>query len=379
MTQPVSISEVQADYQDTEKSTAQTVKEMGRHVQSALHDPAVNQAAADACGWGYDPTTRCVKVWKWLKRNVRFLSDEAQLQATLGRGDELELLIAPSVMVRADVKAGDCDDFTMLACAMLSCLGVPSLIKTFKADRTEPWRWSHVCAAAVLEDGSIFPIDASHGDYPGWEVPMVDQFEVALWDMNGNRVGGKKGMQSRRGLGNYQKESSWTGDPMTTVGGPAAGPYPSLDLMRYYYPGPSRKAGLGAIARGKYRGMGACVGGFDEFGDACTDFTPITSDPTATAAAINYLYNNPGNTTLPSTLPGASGTINWASIIGNLTAAGTKLGSQALATPGTTILPNGTIIQGTPQGTSNFSFGGISSSTLLLIAAALGLVLVLKK
>ena len=377
MTQPVSISEVQADYQDTEKSTAQTVKEMGRHVQSALHDPAVYQAAAECVGaWAWRKATAS-NVWRWLKNNVQFLSDEAQLQATLGRGDELELLIAPSVMLRADVKAGDCDDFTMLACAMLSCLGVPPLIKTFKCDRTEPWRWSHVCAAAVLEDGSIFPIDASHGDYPGWEVPARDQFETALWDMNGNKVGGQK--MRGRGLGNYQKECSWTGNPMTTVSGPAAVPYPSLDLMRYYYPGPSRKVGLAAIARGKYRGMGACVGGFDEFGDACTDFTPITSDPTATAAAINYLYSNPGTTTLPATLPGASGQINWASIIGNLTAAGTKLGSQALLTPGSAILPNGTIVAGTPAGTSNLNLGGISSTTLLLIAAALGLVLVLKK
>ena len=41
-------------------------------------------------------------------------------------------------------------------------------------------------------------------------------------------------------------------------------------------------------------GLGACVNGFDEFGDACTDFTPITSSPAATAAAINYLYGTPG-------------------------------------------------------------------------------------
>ena len=377
MTQPVSISEVQADYQDTEKSTAQTVKEMGRHVQSALHDPAVYQASVDACGWGYDPTTRCVKVWKWLKRNVRFVSDETQLQATMGRGEELELLIAPSVLVRADAKAGDCDDFTMLACAMLSCLGVPSLIKTFKCDRSEPWRWSHVCAAAVLEDGSIFPLDASHGDYPGWEVPAVDQFETALWDMNGNRVGGQKGMGSRRGLGNYQKECSWTGDPMTTVGGPAAGPYPQLDLMRYYYPGPrSRKAGLAAIARGKYRGMGATITGPDGIPMDVPDATDIGLTPITDPVLASFLVDP--TQPIPTTTSTGSA-INWNSVIAQLAGAGTKLGSQALLTPGSALLPNGTIIAGTPQGTSNLNLGGISSTTLLLIAAALGLVLVLKK
>ncbi len=368
MTQPVSISETQADYQDTEKSTAQTVREMGRHVQSALHDPAVYGIAARCLG--ADRQAAASNVWRWLKNNVQFVSDEDQLQATMGRGDELELLIAPSVLVRADVKAGDCDDFTMLACAMLSCLGVPCVIKTFKCDSREPWRWSHVCAGAVLEDGSIFPLDASHGDYAGWEVPARDQFETALWDMAGNKVGGQK---MRRGLGNYQAECSWTGNPMTTVGGPAAGPYPQLDLMRYYYPGPSRKAGLGAIARGKYRrGMG------DVFDPYATDSgSALPPDVPITDPAIAAFLVDPTGPIPQTTSTGVP--INWNSILGQVIGSGTKLGSQALLTPGSAILPNGTIIAGTPAGTSNLNLGGISSTTLLLIAAALGLVLVLKK
>jgi hypothetical protein len=43
-----------------------------------------------------------------------------------------------------------------------------------------------------------------------------------------------------------------------------------------------------------------CVNGYDQYGDACQDWTPITSSPSTTAAAINYLYGT------PSTLPPAS-------------------------------------------------------------------------
>lgn len=37
----------------------------------------------------------------------------------------------------------------------------------------------------------------------------------------------------------------------------------------------------------------ACVNGFDEFGQACQDWTPITSDPNATAKALQILYGAP--------------------------------------------------------------------------------------
>jgi len=407
MPQPILISETQADYLDTEKSTAQTVAEMGRHVRSALHDPRVYGAALAATNGGLltgPRRTICCQVWGWLKRNVRFVRDEDQLQHLLGRGDELELLISPAVLVRANPKEGDCDDFTMLGCAMLLSLGVPTLIKTYKCDRQDPTRWSHVCAAAILEDGSVFPLDASHGQYPGWEVPAQDQFETALWDMNGNRVGGGlAGVRRRRGLGSYLPEKSWTGDPMTTVGGPAAGPYPSLDVMRLWYPGRrSRAAGLAAIAGGKWRrGLGQDDSGDDTSGDTgggslsiipgtsvdqgistvLVTSTPYTaaigSSGVTTDPVIAAYLNNPTGT--PPTTSSTGIPINWNAIVASLTSAGAKLGSQALLTPGSVVLPNGTVIAGTPQGTSNFSFGGISSGTLILLAAALGLVLVLKK
>ena len=59
-------------------------------------------------------------------------------------------------------------------------------------------------------------------------------------------------------------------------------------------------------------GSGDCVNGYDSFGNACTDFSQITSNPAATAAAIQYLYNS------PSTLPVSSApksTVSMSSIL----------------------------------------------------------------
>lgn len=35
-----------------------------------------------------------------------------------------------------------------------------------------------------------------------------------------------------------------------------------------------------------------CTNGFNPFGEACTDFTPITNDPALTAAALKALYGS---------------------------------------------------------------------------------------
>jgi hypothetical protein len=69
-------------------------------------------------------------------------------------------------------------------------------------------------------------------------------------------------------------------------------------------------------------GLGQCVGGYDEYGDACTDFTPITSDPVATATANQYLNNPSVPVNAINTVTGTPATgFNWgilASVIPSL-------------------------------------------------------------
>ena len=371
----VQISETQADLGNTERSTEQTVSEMCKHIRDCLKDPAIRFTALDAVSSldGMRPTRQQVVeyIWRWCKTNIEFVPDEVQLFTLLGRRDELELLISPSVMVRMKEKKGDCDCFVMTACALLLSLGVPALIKTFKCDRDEPWRWSHVCAAAVLEDGSICPVDASHGDYAGWQVPARDTFQSQLWDMSGRKVSGGR-MQT--GLNGYTPEPGYRGSALLNFGS-VAGPYPERDVFRAWVPYRSR--GLRGIARAKY-GMGDAGDVPDPTSGGDTGLLAVDA-PDFPSSTTGYTGGMPTVTQQQQAIAAQNAGINWNNLFAQLIGSGSKLGAQALATPGTTILPNGTIVAGTPQGTSAFSFGGIGSSGLLIAGGLLLLVLALGK
>jgi hypothetical protein len=168
---------------DSESSTAQTVERMAQHVRNSAGDPAVVWAAHHALNTAGGPNAsqlaRCKAVFYWLKSRVRFKTDDALIGMLFGERDQLELLISPPVLLRAAKPEGDCDDFTMCACALLNELGVPNQIVTVKADQPDPDRWSHVyCCANV--NGQRVSLDCSHGDFPGWEVPHY--YEKRYWD-----------------------------------------------------------------------------------------------------------------------------------------------------------------------------------------------------
>lgn len=168
---------------DSESSTAQTVQRMAQHVRESAGDPAVvwaaHQALNTAGGPSASQSARCKAVFYWLKSHVRFKTDDALIGMLFGERDQLELLISPPVLLRAAKPEGDCDDFTMCACALLNELGVANQIVTVKADQPDPDRWSHVyCCANV--GGHKVSLDCSHGDFPGWEVPHY--YEKRYWD-----------------------------------------------------------------------------------------------------------------------------------------------------------------------------------------------------
>jgi predicted transglutaminase-like cysteine proteinase len=85
-----------------------------------------------------------------------------------------EILIRPrdmAVMCETGgcLKAGDCDDYAMYAAALLRALGIRSSFVTLAADPNQPDEYSHVYLAAYTSDGRRVPLDASHGEYAGWE------------------------------------------------------------------------------------------------------------------------------------------------------------------------------------------------------------------
>jgi hypothetical protein len=72
--------------------------------------------------------------------------------------------------------------------AMIACNGVPFEIRVVAARPDDPQRFSHVYGRAVLGDRWRLPLDASHGKYPGWQVPANRQFRVQVYDSEGNPI-----------------------------------------------------------------------------------------------------------------------------------------------------------------------------------------------
>lgn len=187
--------------------------------------------------------------------------------------------------------------------------------------------------------------------------------------------------RTRRGLSGYVADPQWTGTPETTTGGPHAGIYPSRDITRYW----SRAAGLGQIARGRFRrGMGQ-----DSTYDPTTDTTssgldalsfPDSGMPSAAAGSTVLTSSFDPSTGLTTSTGGGSSSVsssgfNLNSFLSSLTGAAAMTTAAALQQPGAQLLANGSVLL--PNGTIVPAASATSSSTILLIGGALLLVLVL--
>jgi Transglutaminase-like superfamily len=184
----------QTQWGSDDDRTRQTVKRMAYNVRKAVPSPEVGNAVAAAVRHlPWDASDREVfdAVFNWIGSNVRFRNDPPYD----------ELLLEPELLLSLRNPAGDCDDYSQLAGAMLGRLGYPSRIVTVKADQRQPDRWSHVYLDAYDSFGHRVPFDSSHGPEVGWEAPV--HFGRAEWEgydvtLNLSPRGGTWGMQ---GLG----------------------------------------------------------------------------------------------------------------------------------------------------------------------------------
>lgn len=203
----VILTREQAPIGDSESSTRQTVERMAQHIRNSANDHAVASAARQAAGAckSNRPSDLCSAVFYYLKSRVKFVTDDDLISALHMGQDELELLVSPPVLLRANHPRGDCDDFTMACCAILHELGIKCEIVTIKADQPDPTRWSHVYCCAQTEKGPMI-LDTSHGDFPGWEAPYF--YAKRTWDSrNGRplRTEGGRTPRRRSGLHGYAK------------------------------------------------------------------------------------------------------------------------------------------------------------------------------
>lgn len=191
---------------DPDTATAQTIGIMCGHVRAGAQDEAVRQSALGAVAQfgGLEGSWRpqwllygneakktaaiAAAIWWWCKLYVKFVHHEFIIRQKLGESGHLQGLISPEVLVRMAKPEGDCAIFSECIAAFLSIFGVPYEFVTVAVNPNEPEIFSHVYVYAVLPDGSRLPLDASHGDYPGWQVPSGRVSRRQVWDSNGSPV-----------------------------------------------------------------------------------------------------------------------------------------------------------------------------------------------
>ena len=173
--QPIRISARSTDPTNNHTSTVDTIRQMGPLADASSNHPLVLQAVQIATSNLYQADYRDLAeaIWHYIHTHITFAVDEATMEK-MGiptSNPTKELLITPPTLLAMAQPTGDCDDFSMLARAMLRTVGIKMSFITIKADRSEPSKWSHVYGKAYWPGGNM-PFDCSHGEWPGWESPV---------------------------------------------------------------------------------------------------------------------------------------------------------------------------------------------------------------
>lgn len=236
--------------EDPDTATAQTIAIMCEHIRRSGRDRTLEACALSAVQmfkggpwfkdgdpWS-DPQALAESCWWYAKHQLKFVHHSKLILAWLGERDQLQLLIAPDALVQMPGwMTGDCAIYTMLICAMLDVLGLPWEIVTLAVDPHQPTIFSHVYPRAVLSDGRRLPLDASHGKYPGWKVPLRDIYRSQVWNAAGNAISDdasqydglhgyemSPGMYGWAGLGQVED----VGDTGDYAGDISAGDFPNI-------------------------------------------------------------------------------------------------------------------------------------------------------
>ena len=320
---------------DPDTATAQTIRIMCDHVKRAAQDERFRVVAHESVDM-FGPMTAGLglmteseelarSAFWWCKHFIRFVHHEFIIRQRLGEAGHLQGLISPDVLVQMDSPEGDCAIFTECVCAFLRVLGVPYEMVTVAVNPQEPSVYSHVYLYAVMPDGSRLPIDASHGLYPGWQVPSSDVFRRQVWDENGRPVEDRGSRFD--GLHNYALRGMGVAplDPSLDVseGGSYVPPPPATS---YDSPGfdifTSNDPGWFAGGSSSSGGGASPWGGF--IANLANQWTKIGGQviaPTVTYqrdAQGNLIYSAPAGSAAASSLPSSLGGSSSLFLLGGL-------------------------------------------------------------
>ena len=155
---------------DSEESVPHTLRRMREYALRDSGDSLVRREAELLTK--SDPEATIAAVWNFVKDRVTFTRDAVLAEPLSGLSPDhragAEVLIPPSSLLRMPDARGDCDDYHMLAAALLQVCRVPWQFVVVEADAARPGEYSHVYLQAYA-NGRWIPLDASHAPAPGYE------------------------------------------------------------------------------------------------------------------------------------------------------------------------------------------------------------------
>ena len=165
-------------------ATVQTIALMRGLVWGSVGTPIIHRASATVRkNANASNELLSVALHRWVRMNINYVPDEVLVeQGAEGR----ELLIAPNVLLAMNPAEGDCDDFSMVAAAIATSLGMAVRFVAVALEKNNPNRYSHIFIQVLDNVGpngekDWVTLDCSHGLWAGWEVTgQLHRHEIGL-------------------------------------------------------------------------------------------------------------------------------------------------------------------------------------------------------
>jgi hypothetical protein len=168
---------------------AQTIDHMRSLVDEALRDPSILRLAKDIVRGvpAFDDFSEAQALYNWVRANIRFTKDPVNK----------ETLYPPAELLK--IRAGDCDDISMLLGTLLMAIGYPARLMTVAANGDD---FSHVYVEGQI-NGEWIPMDPARSDSQFGVAPPA--FTRARW---WSLTDSSQGDLGRGILGNYPRFKS---------------------------------------------------------------------------------------------------------------------------------------------------------------------------
>lgn len=174
---------------DGDAGVAQTVRWMRKLIDHGKKDSAV----LDRVAWilhhyhirSFDFDGEYRAIFHWIVKNIRWTRDPTGKEG----------LHSAAEILRRGI--GDCDDFTILMCAMLGSIGHRTRLITIANHPEEPETFTHIYPEVQLENGNWIPMDGGRRN-PAFAKGPRHVFRRHVWDVDQNEDYEEGGMGGPR-------------------------------------------------------------------------------------------------------------------------------------------------------------------------------------